>query len=284
MSTLFYFIKEAFRGFFQAKLMTFVAIITVASSLFLMALIVTGYLNIELLLKKSSDQADIAAYLEDAFSIDKTALSGLVAQIEAFSEVKSVAFIDKETAWKRFEGSYGSDILQSVDNNPLPASIEIALKDKYSSVADAEAFKSRIEVLPGIDNVQYSKEWMETLSRFRFYFVSISSVVAVVILFALHFMISNTIKLTIYARKEIIRNMYYVGATELFIKMPFILEGMLQGLLGGIISVIALVMVKASLSHFSVYWGSPYMPFFIFLTGVFFGWIGSVTAVRKFLA
>jgi cell division transport system permease protein len=96
-------------------------------------------------------------------------------------------------------------------------------------------------------------------------------------------MISNTIKLTIYARRELVKNMHLVGATSFFINTPFILEGMVQGGFGACVSVIALAILKLSFAHIPLLWGPDSLMGFILFTGVFFGWIGSLSAVRKFM-
>jgi len=283
MRTLVYFFKEAVRGFYQAKLMTFVAIVTIASSLFLMGLICIGFLNIQMLLKKTGDQADMAVYLHDEVAANAVKLDSIMTIIKSGNRVKNAVYVDKKEAWEKFEKSYGSEILESIDVNPLPASIEISLSEKFNTSESAAELKTELEKIEGVDNVQYSREWIDLVAKFRWYFGIVSAVVAIVLVMALHFMISNTIKLTIYARRELVRNMHYVGATDMFIKMPFILEGMLQGLTGGIISIVALLALRISLSQLSLFWGPPYMPLIIFLTGVLFGWIGSISAVRKFL-
>ena len=283
MRTLVYFFKEAVRGFYHAKLMTFVAIVTIASSLFLMGLICIGFLNIQMLLKKTGDQADMAVYLHDEVAANAVKLDSIMTIIKSGNRVKNAVYVDKKEAWEKFEKSYGSEILESIDVNPLPASIEISLSEKFNTSESAAELKTELEKIEGVDNVQYSREWIDLVAKFRWYFGIVSAVVAIVLVMALHFMISNTIKLTIYARRELVRNMHYVGATDMFIKMPFILEGMLQGLTGGIISIVALLALRISLSQLSLFWGPPYMPLIIFLTGVLFGWIGSISAVRKFL-
>ena len=136
----------------------------------------------------------------------------------------------------------------------------------------------------GVESVRYSREWIDLVERFRWYFFMASAIIGLIMILVLHFMISNTIKLTIYARKELVQNMHMVGATELFINMPFLLEGMLQGFIGGVVCIVALFFAKVSLSHLSFSWGPGNLPLIILSIGVFFGWIGSITAVRKFLA
>jgi len=282
MGKFFYFIKEAIRGFYQAKLMTFVSIFTVSASLFLICIIGIALSNVNLLLRNAGEQADIAVYVTDATAIDEQKKSEIINRIRQLKQVENVLFVSKQMAWDRFAALYGEELLEAVDENPLPASFEIYLGEAYHSTEHAESVKEELEKIAGIDGVQYSWEWMKRIEQFRSYFWLAALVLSVFIFIALHFIISNTIKLTIYARKELVRNMHFVGATDLFIRMPFILEGILQGMIGGIVSVIILFIVRWMLSHVPIYW-DPRMPLAVVVVGIVFGWLGSFSAVRKFL-
>ena len=147
--------------------------------------------------------------------------------------------------------------------------------------------QQNIKSLPGIESVRYSREWIDLVEKFRWYFGLVTLAFLTIMFVVLYFLVSNSIKLTIYARNELVRNMHLVGATRLFINMPFILEGMLQGLAGATICVIMLLITKGSLAHMPIIWETESFlllklsPEF-FLWGVF-GWFGSISAVRKFL-
>jgi cell division transport system permease protein len=286
MGTLIYFLKEAVRGFYQAKLMTFVAILSIAASLFFMSLTVIAFLNVERLLSKSTDQADMAAYIYDRVVSDDGAVDELLEKVRGLTSVRRVDFIDKDSAWNRFAELYGTEMLESVDDNPLPAHLEIYFKENARSHEDAERLADVIGNYSEIESVRYSREWIDLVERFRILFAGVAAVIAIVIIFILYFMISNTIKLTIYARKELVAHMQVVGATAFFIEMPFILEGILQGLIGGILSVLATGVLRLFLLlffDFHIYWGPHWLPGFFIFIGVLFGWLGSAGAVRKFL-
>jgi cell division transport system permease protein len=280
---IFYFLKEALRGFFQAKLMTFVSVITIGLTLFFLGCVLVGYLNIKLWLTNASNRVEAVVYVDDATSSDSLSLANCVAQVKACSQIATAIVIDKKEAWSRFKQLYGSAMLEAVDENPFPVSIELTLKQRSQSPGAAQSLQKELELIKGIEDVQLSQQWVTLLQKFRNYFLVATICVAVVLIIALHFMIANTIKLTIYGRKELVRNMHFVGATEWYIKMPFVLEGMLQGIVGGALGVIALYIVKVSLSHFPVYWGHWWLFLLLFPIGALFGCIGSMSAVRKFL-
>lgn len=283
MGKVIYFFREAVRGLYQAKLMTFVSIVSIAVSLFIMGLMVVSFLNVEQLLDKSTDQADIAIYLKDGAAADSSAISSLINRVRLVPSVRRVVLIDKDSAWGRFETLYGSEMLEAVDENPLPASLEVYLRAKSRSQEEAKRVNDMFAAYPEVESVRYSREWIDLVERFRFVFWVIVVIIAAIMNFILYFMIANTIKLTIYARKELIAHMQVVGATPLFIKMPFLLEGVLQGIIGGILCVAATGILRLALLHFQIYWGPGSLPLVIVAVGGVYGWMGSTGAVRKFL-
>lgn len=283
MGTLIYFIKEAVRGFYQAKLMTFVSIISIAASLCLMTLLIVAFLNVEHHMRRGTDQADIAVYIKDKSANDSKAVAVVTDRILTSGSVRQVVWVDKDSAWQRISGYYGKELLDAIDDNPLPASLEIFLDEDARSQERVAELTHRFEEYPEVESVRYSHEWIDLVERFRLYFWVGATTLAIIMLFILYFMISNTIKLTIYARRELVQHMQVVGATALFIKMPFILEGILQGVIGGVLCSMAVGIVRVSLMHFSIYWGPQSLPLFIIFLGVIFGWMGSMGAVRKFL-
>ena len=282
MRKILYFLVEAVRGFYQAKLMTFVSIMTIAATLFLICGVFIGLMNIDDFLKRASAQADVVAYLSESASADESVQSGIADAIKKMPEVRDAAFLSKDSAWGRFEALYGKEMLEAVDENPFTASFDITLHEGSRTNEAVAELQERLSKLGGIEAVRYSKEWLDDIKKLRDRFYIISAAAGLIILFALHSIISNTIKLTIYARKDLVRNMHYVGATDLFIKMPFLLEGMLQGFIGGVLCICAMAVLKLLLPGVSIKWYFAYLPFVIVI-GVFFGWLGSKLAVRKFL-
>jgi cell division transport system permease protein len=284
MRNFLYFFKEAFRGFYQAKLMTFVSIITIGFSLFLLGTIAIAFLNIKTWLKSASNRVEAVAFIGDSMTADSPAIERMLIAVRGCPQVASARYIDKNEAWDRFKEAYGTTMLNAVDENPFPASIEISLNEKSQSMKATVAFQKELEKIPGIEDINISKQWVQLMQRFQTYFLLGSLCIGLLLIFALHFMIANTIKLTIYARKELVQNMHFVGATNFYIKMPFILEGIIQGVIGGALAMTILWSLKIALNaKFHLLWGPWYSFFFIFSVGALFGCIGSMSAVRKFL-
>ncbi len=282
MGNILYFFSEAVRGFYQAKLMTFVSIMTIAATLFLISGVFIGLMNIDDVLNKSDEQADLAVYFTENASHDLPLQIKTLKTVRNMPQIKSALLVTKDSAWSRFERIYGKEMLESVDENPFPASVDIVLNENAQSSEAVGKLQASLSSLNGVESVQYSREWLERIEDFRKKFYLISAIVGVIVFLALHSIVSNTIKLTIYARRDLVRNMHYVGATDMFIKMPFLLEGMLQGLVGGLLCIAALLLSRFFMTQFTLNWYFSFMPF-ILIIGVFFGWLGSKSAVRKFL-
>lgn len=290
MGTLLYFIREGIRGFFKAKLMTFLSIVTIAVVLLLASILAVGVISIQALLDKAVEKADFVVYVKDRTASAPASLDALLAAVRSLPQTAGVTLVDKTAAWERFSAIYGREMLGAVDENPLPVSVEITMKENYQSSNAAAGLKERLEAIDGVDAVRYAGEWMDFLSKFRWYFYLGVIVLAAVMVITLHSTISNTIRLTIYARQELVHNMHLVGATRFFIAMPFIIEGMIQGLVGSTFGIVffflfkAVFMLEPSLRSIPLAWGPPVLPVIVLLLGVLFGWIGSAFAVRKFLA
>ncbi|NLE01631.1 MAG: hypothetical protein GX640_17340 [Fibrobacter sp.] len=285
MRSLFYFVKEAFRGLYQAKLMTSASIISVASSLFFICIVGLSLFNIRLFIKNSADQADFAAYLTESISDDEDLCIDLLKKVQNIEQVQKVVLISKDSAWERFSKLYGNELLESVDQNPLPAALEIYLKEQFQNEQGANALEQILRQYSGIEQVRYSRDYIVKFERFRMIFGLVSVAFILIMIVVLIFMVSNSVKLTIYARKELVRNMGLVGATRFFITMPFILEGMLQGFLGGLLCIFFMCVIRFLVRiPIPISWGPDYFFIFILFTGVVFGWIGSQSAVRKFLS
>lgn len=279
-----YFIKEAFRGFFQAKFMTFISVVTIGFTLFFLGCVLVTYINIHQWLTTAATRVDAVVFVEDPVANDPELLNQLIANVKRCSEINTAILVDKKEAWERFRKQHGDEMLTAVSDNPFPASLELTLKLTSQTESGTVSLKKKLEAIKGIEDIKIMQQWVVMLQRFRNYFFIATIVVSGLLLFALHFMIANTIKLTIYARRELVRNMHFVGATDFYIKMPFILEGILQGVVGSLIGLCAMLVVKTLLSHFPVLFGAWYLfPVVFPLTGALFGCIGSMSAVRKFL-
>jgi cell division transport system permease protein len=264
--------------------MTFVSIITITIVLFIALCAGIAMLNVQALLTGAAEKADVVVYVKDRVAADPAALKELVAAVRSFPQVKSATLIDKETSWKRFAAQYGKEILEAVDGNPLPVSLELSIGNGHFIDTTVHGLVAGLSALPGVESVRYAGEWIAFLSRFQQWFYRATIILAIIIAATLFIVISSTISLTIYARHGLVQNMRLVGATRFFIAMPFIVEGVLQGLIGGILAALAFFILRQSLPPaLPVSFGPWFSPLLPLVPGALFGWMGSIAAVRKSL-
>jgi len=279
-----YFIKEALRGLLKAKLMTLVSIVTVAVALAVIGASAVAAHNVRTLYRKSAEQVDCVVYIKEGPASGGDSLDRHAEQVRAVPGVATAVAVTRDEAWERFSLAYGKQFLEAVDDNPFPASIEVRLRPEDRSRGTLDRVTARLRELPFVESVDYSAEWQARLAAVGRYLTAALAVLLVVCAMILHFIVSNTIKLTIYARRELVVNMRYVGATGRFIKAPFILEGIIQGLAGAFLAVAVMWVFKLSAGTIPFAWGPAHLFKGIIAAGVVFGWLGSSSAVRKFLA
>ncbi|MGD0591547.1 MAG: permease-like cell division protein FtsX [Bacteroidota bacterium] len=283
-----YVLKEGFSGFKRAKLSMFAAVFTICVSLLLLSFFAILFLNANSVVNSLREKVEMEAFLNDQLSNDQiTEVKGLVEMLDG---VREVHYVSKEEAAKIFQQEFGEDILKILNFNPLPASLKIFLKEGYKTAKHAESIVQQVKSLKGVDDVIYRKQLLEMLDERAKLFLWITFGVGIFITLSSVILVANTIRLAIYAKRKIIQTMKLIGATRGFIRLPFLLEGFLQGLLGGLIAAgIVFVLfnfleqwLTVSLSQF-VY-VQPYYYSIIVGVGCVLGLFGSMISVRRFIS
>ncbi|HEY7026760.1 MAG TPA: permease-like cell division protein FtsX [Gemmatimonadales bacterium] len=231
-------LREALNVFRRAPALSILSITTIAFSLYVVGLFGLVALNLREALRGVEQRVEVVAYLLRGTPPESIAQAS--EDIAAFPEVARVTFVSEDEALTRARAELVEfrDAYRDLAVNPLPASLEIQLKDGSRDAAHAQLVAERLRGIGFIDDVRYGREWVEKLDRLRniggLVGMSIGlafAVVAVVI-------IGVTIRITVLQRAREIAIMRLVGATRGFIRGPFLIEGALKGLLGGILAVI----------------------------------------------
>ncbi|HNR12005.1 MAG TPA: ABC transporter permease [Thermodesulfobacteriota bacterium] len=255
---LFYFIGKALQNSRHFLLINLITVGIISLSLVVVSVFLIVFLNLRTYLDTWRGQIQISAYLADD-ALDPTSLSSLGDSLLNFPEVKNITIISKDDALQFLKRSFPHQAiaLESMQKNPLPASIDIQLNESYDNLNTIKELAERIRNLSGVEEVEYGAAWLEGYAQMLDFFVMAAFVVGAVVILATVFIISNTIRLTIYARKEEIEVLRFVGAANSFIRVPFYVEGILQGLAG---SLIALALVYGCFCLFTN-WISQSSPF-----------------------
>jgi cell division transport system permease protein len=213
---------------------------TMAMTLFVFGTFMLLQENLQSLLKGWGEQIQINAYLEKGLAADETSL--LQKRIRDFLEVDRVRYISQEQAWKDFQGALGaqSNVLEGLPRDVLPASFEVSVKPAYRDAPLVEAVANRLRHEKGIAAVEYPQEWVERLSLIVLAVQWAKWVFGGGLFITTFFIVSSTVRLSIVARKDEIEIMQLVGAPAELIQAPFMLEGMIQGVVGAGLSVLCL--------------------------------------------
>lgn len=222
--------------------------ITLGFSLSIFFLFLFMFINLDTAVNKWGDKTHIVAYVKDSARGELPA--AMKTDIQALPGVRSVKYVSSQDALAELKETLGAHkgILDGVDENPLPASFEIKVADAYRVEGKVSSVVERLKAFKWIDDVQYSQEWIEKVSSFIRFMELAAAAVGIFIAAATIFVISNTIRLTVYARRDEIEIMRLVGASDRYIKAPFFIEGFFQGILGGFLA-LAMLMGGRAILH-----------------------------------
>jgi cell division transport system permease protein len=282
-----YVLREGFSGFKRAKLSMFAAVFTICVSLLLLSYFVILFLNGQHVIDSLREKVEMEAFLSDQLSNDN--ILEAKGMIEMLDGIREVRFVSKDEAAKIFKEEFGEDIMKVLNFNPLPASFKIYLKDGYKTAVMAELIYRQVKSIKGIDDVIYRKQLLELLDQRAMVYLWITFGVGVIITIFSLILVANTIRLAIYAKRKIIQTMKLIGATRSFIRTPFLLEGFLQGLIGGIISAGILFLTLAYMEQWLTLEMSelvqvkPYYYAIVVCAGSLLGLFGSIISIRRFI-
>lgn len=288
-----YFIVRALRNMRLSPVLSAAAIFTVGVALALLAFFAIAVLNVQRLTASWASELAIVGYLEQP--PDNPGLNRLLSEIRAFPEVAEVTYISRQEAFQRFQKRLGSDadLLDGLGADLLPASLEIRIKPESRS--QTAAVVERLGRNRALGELHYGREWLERFEAFLTLLRTLGAGLGGFLVLAALVIVANTIKLTLYARQDELEAMTMVGATAMFIKLPYLIEGGLQGLLGGVVALLVsfaayFLVLRESLGTILLLTGIDTIHFLplpwqaaILLAGALIGVLGSLVALRKFV-
>lgn len=284
-----YFFLRVLRNIRQNLMIHLITTGSIAFSLLILGAVLCVFLNVDDLVKKWRNEVSIVLFLEDNLYTSK--IENLKTEISEMLEVDDILYVSKEEALKRLKTQLKNQegILEGLETNPLPASFEIRLKPRFQNIQSIRTLVQRLKGLKGVDEVQYGEAWIERLMT-GFRLIKLVALAIFGLLFiSTVFIISNTIKLATYARQEELEIMRLVGATNLFVKTPFFIEALLQGLVGAVLAVAILFGIyrlfvsKVQMGSLSI----SFLPTDVILgimgAGIGLGLFGSFISFRRFI-
>ena len=290
MSRFFFLIGQGFKNIFTHGFMSFASVAVITACLFIMGCFSLLTLNIDNMIAEMQSQNRVIAYVDEALSEDEA--RALESKVSKVANIETCEFVTREEAMTSFESDYDADLFENIDSSVFRHRYVLSLTD----LSLMQETKADLEGIDGIADVRAHLDYAEKFVTLR-NIVSIVSVILVVTLFVVSlFIMTNTIKLATFTRREEIAIMRMVGATNGFIRLPFVVEGLILGALGGAVAygLVALVYHLATqkllaamafgfvvLVPFSTV-ALPLLGGFLGV-GILVGVLGGVSAIRNYL-
>lgn len=298
ISTVIYSSGQGIKNIKRNKLFSLASIGTIAACIFLMGLFYSIILNVKYVVAKAQDTVCVTVFFDEGITQEQ--INDLKSKIEKRVEVSRVEFTSAEEAWENYKVEYFGDDIELAegfkDDNPLANSAYFKVYLRDLSMHDT--LKTYLEATPGIRKVRASETTANTLSDFGKIVGYISIAIILILLAVGIFLISNTVMIGITVRKEEISIMKMIGATDTFVRLPFIVEGIIIGLIGAVIPLVILFFVYEKvmgymMSQFHSLSGSAsfiesgeifaFMIPLALIIGAGIGFIGSFITIRKHL-
>ena len=287
------FFRRAIEDFRNNRLLNVVTLLTISLSILIASAFILFFINTSEIMNLWKKGLRVMAYLEA--DVPSAELSKLKQHIEAMDGVESLRFISKEDALNQLKAQMQrqASLFENLDKNPLPDGFEIRINPADQRWEKVEFLANQIESLDAVEEVEYGQKWFGHLPQLFELFTLTGYAMCAIFVMAAVFIMANTIRLVIYSRREEIEIMRLVGAAERFIKVPFYIQGLLQGALGAGIGLIILFVVfwfmASNLEQgffsglFNIRFFSPLISGAIFFTSVLSGWLGSYISLKQYL-
>ena len=268
---------------------------TVTVSLCLLAFFAIIVLNVQEMTQHWSREVQVVAYLDDVPA--KSRLTAMIKDAKTIPEVLDVVYVTRQQAFSDFRERLGDDavLLDGLEDDFLPASLRLILHEDARNRAGVARIVSQLKQKKGYDDFRYGQDWLDRFDAVLNLLRIAGAVLGSFLLFATLFIVSNTIKLTVYARRDELEVMSLVGGTSMFIKSPFLLEGAMQGGIGGGLAIVFSYLLFSFILHGglatlflasgveTIIFLPPAYQIMVLSAGILLGILGSLISLRKFV-
>lgn len=241
----FFFLREAWRSFTAHRGLALTAMFSMTAALTLCGLFLLVSWNANQALRAMGDRREMIVYLkDDASDSDVQAMQAKITELYG-----PATFVSRAQAWEEFSQQVGDpDLLRAVDTNPLPASLRVKLKPELQNFTGMDASARQIGQFPGVEAVRFGGEWVRRLDALDAGAKRAALVAGLVVALALVFVLHNTLRLTVLARRQQVDTMMRLGASDRFISTPFLLEGVMQTFVSSLVALGLLFALQQALA------------------------------------
>ena len=278
-------VREAFLTFRRAPLLSALSVTTIAFSLFVVGLFGLVAVNLQRALTSVAERVEVVAYVLPGTPGEALAIA--LKDIEAFPEVQSAIFVTEEDALARARAELAEfqDVFRELERNPLPASIEVRLRPGFRDASHVNDVADRLRGFGFVDDVRFGRDWVEKLDRLRQIAAAVGLVVGAAFAIVAIIIIGTTIRMAVLQRSREIAIMRLVGATDGFIRRPFLLQGAIKGTIGGLVAIALSYTAYALITRYllQVTFFSQPQALAIVGFGLVIGFLGSALSVGRHL-
>ena len=291
LRALAYFFEEALTSLWRSRLINALSVGSIAVSLFVLGAFLSMASNLNQVVTRWTQKVQVTFFLEDRLA--DVARESLEDRLRQDPAVETVTYVSREEALRRFRGLFRDlrTLPEDLGENPFPASAEVTLRPGHHDAEEVARLVHTYEHAPGVEEVQYDLLWIQRLATAVRLMRGVGAFLGGILVLAGVFTISNVIRLTLYARQDELDIMRLVGATRGYVKGPFVVEGMIQGGLGGLVSVALLWLAFRLLARDGVAASDllghtvVFLPFelclFIVVGGMIVGIVGSLVSIGR---
>ncbi len=287
MSKIIYLFHEGIRNLWRHKLTAFTAIGSVFFSLLIIGTFILVHQNSHQLIDYIRSKYKIEVFFENHVTNEDAQL--IVDQIKELDGVQSIALITKDDALKIYQEQFNENLIDILGYNPLPNSAIINIEKQGNTEIDVGPLITNLEIIPNVDEVVYEGTLIRRVEYFYNIIIKTISYIAIGLLVITIIVISSTIKLSVYAKHDLIQNLKSIGATKRFIRTPFIIEGILEGIIGALLAIVVLFIIARSgnlyftdIISFKIVFNIEGIVWLLAIA-VFIGLLGSYRGIRTLL-
>ena len=288
MNKLVFIFAEGFKNVWRHKSSAVSSIFSIYLTLIVSGSLLIISQNTNKLIEYLRDKYKIEVFFKDGVTEER--VTELVTEFKKKNIVQSITVISKKDAERIFKSQFGDDILGLLGYNPLPISCVINLKKDWPSRLDLQPIISDLKKYREVDEVRHQGKLISRIESYYDRFLQIMIIAISITLIIAIFIISNTVRLTIFSKKELIKSLQLIGATKWFIKGPFIIEGIVHGLIAAILAVYSLVgIIRFSkyliydLTKFGIIFDQVFIFQVLLSISILVGFIGANRAISRFL-
>ena len=280
-----YALREALSAFRRSPLLAFLSVVAIGFSLFVIGLFGLTAWNIGRAIDKVEEKVEIVAYLDDATTPSQLELAQT--EVRALPGVLDLRYVTKLEALAnaRAEMQEFQDVFTDLDNNPLPASFEVRMKPGSRTPDAVKRVAERLTAYPFVEDVRYGREWLDKIYQIRSLAGGAATMIGAAFALVAAIIIATAVRIAVFARREEISIMRLVGATDGFVQRPFLLEGLMTGVMGGLLAALltwgAYRVLSATMFRIEFLPGQWIV--LVVAVGTLFGFLSSMVAVRRHL-